>query len=698
MKNFLLLLTFVALSTPLFSQNNEYFLRVSARMHTAATKHVSIDASGKHALTVSIDKTAIFWDTKTGVPLRTFRPPIGDRNEGNLYAGALSPDGRIAALGGWTGYDWEGKMSIYLFDTSSGKMIQRIEGISDVILDLDFSPDGKYLAAGIGVRFGINVYRRSATDPKKYEYHTTIPGYSDSVFNIAFDRTGRLAAVSYDGKIRLYDSSFKLIAETAGAGRHPFSLSFSPDGKKIAVGYEDAVPVEVFSGKDLKPLYKPDTTGTTRQGSFLGGAVFSSDGKTLYAGGYYLKTENGVDLYLIRAWTKGGEGTFADYTAGTNTILDMKPMPDGSVIYCGFAPDFGIMKSDGKTTLYRPGPTVNLAANDKTHFKINMDGSRIAFAPLAKNPRIFSFEERTLVEQQPPADMRHYSDSTSDTIVTNWRNSFAPRVNNSPAGFLERYEQSRSVDISPDGKTLVFGADWYIYLTDSAGKTKIKIPAPGTSWAVKFSGNGKCFAAAFSNGTFGWYRVSDGKLLASVFTSADGEYWIAWTPKGFYSCSENNADDYIGWHLNQGINSEAMFFPASNFTSRMNRPDIVASVIRNCETDEEFLIRNGISVDDIGAQIREMISLSQMKDEKAAAGKPVGRIYSVDTVSGTIIVASARAGELVNIKDTLYVLIDGKKLSFEASFPMMTSVRCKAKKTLSADDIRKITKGMQVYK
>jgi WD40 repeat protein len=61
-------------------------------MHTAVINRISTYAIGKYFLTASDDKTAKLWDAATGELFQTLRPPIGESDEGMLFAGALSPD------------------------------------------------------------------------------------------------------------------------------------------------------------------------------------------------------------------------------------------------------------------------------------------------------------------------------------------------------------------------------------------------------------------------------------------------------------------------------------------------------------------------------------------------------------------------------------------------------------------------------
>src|SRR6185295_9188229 len=101
---------------------------------------------------------ARLWELPSGRLLRVLRPPVGEDNEGKLFACALSPDGSLAAVGGWTAWEWEGKVSVYLFDTATGRLIRRIPGLPNGIGDLAFSAQGHYLAAGLGTGGGLRVW------------------------------------------------------------------------------------------------------------------------------------------------------------------------------------------------------------------------------------------------------------------------------------------------------------------------------------------------------------------------------------------------------------------------------------------------------------------------------------------------------------------------------------------------------------
>src|SRR5947209_5106666 len=69
--------------------------------HNAEIRHALFTPDGKTLLTVSLDKTVRQWDVKSGEMLRVLRPPINHNNQGELYAAALSPDGKTLAVAGF---------------------------------------------------------------------------------------------------------------------------------------------------------------------------------------------------------------------------------------------------------------------------------------------------------------------------------------------------------------------------------------------------------------------------------------------------------------------------------------------------------------------------------------------------------------------------------------------------------------------
>lgn len=388
-------------------------IRIESEMHTARISSVTVDEAGQYLVSASEDKTLRVWELSTGRLLRVLRPPIGPGNEGKMYATAISPDGTIVAGAGWSGIEWDGAHSIYIFDRASGRILRRITGLPQSIPHLTFSPDGRVLLATLHGNHGVRFY--AASDGKLLAEDRD---YRAETYGASFDRSGRVVTASYDGAVRLYDRDFRLLAQQqVPEGKRPFTVSLIPKGSKIAVGYENSGQVDVFSGEDLHYLYSPDTADTTK--GYLNVVSWSADGETLYAGGQYRQGYT----HAIRKWTKQGQGPWMDLPASSNTILRIVPLSTGGIAYGAADPAFGVFDDRDTRRLFR-GPDTLDYRDTHDRFLLSADGTTIQFS-YRKEQLVasrFSIGER-LLEQNPAAQstLQPPRTTTTELVVENWK-------------------------------------------------------------------------------------------------------------------------------------------------------------------------------------------------------------------------------------------------------------------------------------
>jgi len=581
------------------------FLILNTDMHTSDIKRIDTDAEGQYILTVSTDKTAKLWDAQTGDLLHTFRIPIAQGNEGMLYAGAISPDGETVAIAGWTGDAWDDSHCIYILNAVSGTMLQRLTGLPNVINDLEFSPDGKYLAAALATD-GLRIY--SATDD--WRLVKSFTDYRSSSYAAAWDYSGRLATVCYDGKVRLYDRQFNLIAQqSAGsgsddflggpgssglAGERPFSLAFSPDGSLLAVGYADSPRLQVLDGTTLKLRYEPDIAGANTPNQSLLTVCFSQDGRYLVAGGYYSKRSGDREWNHIRIWQNQGKGRYTDYPVSKNAIIDLKPLKNNDFLVAGTHPDFARMTYTGKKVFYKEAETHDHRAEDRSHFRTNNQGTVFTVTPFGRTPLMFDVATRTLsAGRNLPnlSSLSAYTDQIAGLTVSEWQSTRSPKINNRDVQFLKKLEICRSTDVASTNKRAILGTDWYLYCADASGSKQWETSLQAVAWAVNISGNDRAVMAALGDGTIRWYRMADGAPLLSLYIHPDGRRWVLWTPQGYYDAAAG-AEDLIGWHVNQGKEKEALFYSASRFRSTYYRPDIIDKILETYNEADAIRLAN----------------------------------------------------------------------------------------------------------
>ncbi|KAL4734024.1 hypothetical protein BDV11DRAFT_175153 [Aspergillus similis] len=152
--------------------------------------------------------------------------------------------------------------------------LQTLEGHSDWVLSVAFSPDGRLLASG-SVDRNIKLW-----DPATGTLKHTLEGHSDWVQSVAFSSDGRLlASHSRDEIIKLWDPASGVLKHTlAGHSDWVQSVAFSPNGRLLASGSR---------AKTIK-LWDPATGALkhTLEGhsDWVLSVAFSPDGRLLASG------------------------------------------------------------------------------------------------------------------------------------------------------------------------------------------------------------------------------------------------------------------------------------------------------------------------------------------------------------------------------------------------------------------------------
>ncbi|MGH6816407.1 MAG: hypothetical protein ACREC6_11955, partial [Hyphomicrobiaceae bacterium] len=403
-------------------------------------------------------------------------------------------------------------------------------------------------------------------------------GGTDS-YGAAFDVTGHLFTVAYDGHLRRYGPDFRLALKAkAQGGARPFSIAVHPAGDRLAVGLNDTTAVEVYDSRNLTRVFAADTVGVGNGN--LSKVAWSADGARLFAGGRY--QARGGDS-PIRLWDQGGRGRARDVPVSQSTIMQL--LPCGAGLAVGATdPAFGLLSTTGEKRLWQTDVTADMRGKREDAFTLSAEGRQVRFGLGygGQAPVLFDVATQRLTDAPSPVSGLSAADTTS-LKVSDWQN-VAPKLDGAPLA-LQQYEWSFALAIAPDRARFVLGTNWRLRAYDRSGKELWQKQVPDVAWGVNITGNGKLIATAYGDGTIRWHRLDDGRELLALFVHAKDRRWVAWTPKGYYTASAGG-EGLIGWHVNRGWDNAADFFPAAQFRDRFYRPDIVQQVLRTLDEDK----------------------------------------------------------------------------------------------------------------
>ena len=658
-----------------FAQTTDPILRLEVGTHNAGIFSIAIDPSNRILVTGSEDKTARVWDISgRGELLRILRPPVGEGEEGHIFAVALSLDAGTVACGGRTGSPKQGDGCVYLFDRATGALTRRLGGLPGYVQHLAYTLDGRFLVAVTGEGggkaswSGMSIFRLP-----DYALVAEDRDYGDFVKWAESDPAGsRVATACYDGFVRLYDLS-GLKGQDASSprpitpvfkirppgGQRPWGLAFSPDGTRLAVGLEHTPAVDVLQvkGNTLEHAYSPDTAGVKGgAGADLRTVAWSSDGRFLYAGGGY-RSKGGQQ---VRKWADGGRGGYRNLAVGVDlSLFHILSLKKGGVAFASRDGSFGVLDDRDEATLWGP-QAIPIYRHLYEGFRLSPDGAGFQFAYKrgAESLAVFAVSERRLTDATSSlwsglqASVTFQAPITEVMGVSDWKTSYSPKLKGNLLPIL-KHDLAISLSVKPDRSGFFMGTTTSLYLFDSAGKVLWRVRTPGGVWGVNT--NGQVAVASLSDGTIRWYRVSDGKEILAFFPHTDRKRWVLWTPSGYYDASPG-AEDFIGWHVNNGKERAADFFPASRFRSTYYRPDVIDRVIATM--DEAVALRQAneeggrkqVDAASVRDKLPPVVVIASPADGAQVSGTPVKVHYS----------ARSQA-PLTGLK----VLLDGRPVSIE---------------------------------
>jgi len=542
--------------------------------HTSLVNKVLFTPDGKELISVSDDKTIRFWDVASGEPLRVLRPPIGPGPEGELYAAALSPDGRTLAVGGYGLKDAYG--SIYLISTTTGRIERVLKGHTNVILSLALGvpPGGRLLLASGSYDNTARIW-----DVAAGECQRVLEGHTDRVNGVAFaPDASRLATASYDKTARIWSvAEGKCLQTLQGHTKEVRSVAWSHDGKLLATGgYDRSIRLWSPDGTLSRNIENLDNRITS--------VMFTPDSREL------LYTWGGPDANTFGSavlQVSSGQERLR-FTKHDNTVLSGAISPDGTMAATAGG-------SSNEIYLWRladASPLHRLAGKGHPAWSAGWspDGKSIAWGNTSKftsdndlGPLERSFALADLeFGPSPDASYRRARESRGSlSLQRTGPTSLEVKQQDAVMAKIAPpvpYEWIRSFSfVTGDG--VAVGGDFGLYLFDARTGTKIREfrGHTGVVSAVAPSPDGRYLLSASADQTVRIWDPDRDEPLLSLFVAGDD--WIAWTPEGYYAASPGG-ENLMGWQVSNGPEQVGNFVAASQFRKSLFRPDVIKLALK----------------------------------------------------------------------------------------------------------------------
>lgn len=554
-------------------------------MHVRAVTAIAVTADGRRMVTGGADGTLKLWTLPQGELVRTMRPPRVDEERPldlMVRAVAIDPAGRWAAGSGFSSDDGLENDTVAVFDVDTGRIIARLSGLTSKVVSLAVSPDGAVLAAGLGA--GMRVWRVPPLEAGDWEL-IFAEEKSDIVAGLAFARSSdRLARTSFDGDVRLYalgDGGCREVASaTAPGGPLPSGVSFSPDGRRLAVGYVGAFRVDLLDAETLAPAGQANLAGLA--GHDLSVVTFlSGDGGTrLAAAGFANSSPDEPETIFV--WDEAGASPPALWAAAEQLITRLAPLPDGTIAFGACDPAWGVLAADGRRVVVRSSVAADMRGKDGWRFQVSADGRRVWFGlrGWTSDPVLFDLDARRLDDAPLPRGLA-IIDTTSLALKVGDRGTLT--LGGDPVRLSG--DSLCCFAAEPGGKRFVVGTNRRLLAFGANGEALWEQRAPADVCGVAWAPEAGLAVAAYGDGTIRWHDPDDdGRELLALFVylpegSKGPREWVLFTPNHQYDASSSDAERIIGWRIDRGSDEAPDVLPVEAFAAIRRRPDQIDAAL-----------------------------------------------------------------------------------------------------------------------
>ena len=594
--------------------------------HSDSVNAVVYSPDGKTLASASQDNTVKLWNTEDGSLLYTLK---GHSNWVNAVV--YSPDGKTLASASYDGTIWvtlggapvsaSRDNTVKLWNTEDGSLLYTLEGHSNWVNAVVYSPDGKTLASASRD----NTVKLWNTEDGSLR--STLEGHSDAVITVVYSPDGQtLASASHDNTVKLWNATDGNLRSTLeGHGKHVRTVVYSPDGQTLAsASYDKTVKLWNATDGSLRSTLEGHSDAVIT-------VVYSSDGKTLASashdntvklwnaadGNLRSTLEGHSDAVITVVYSPDGQ-TLA--SASSDNTVKLWNIADGSLLYTleghsawvrdvAYSPDGQTLASasDDKTIKLWNTTDGSLRSTLESHSDLiiavaySLDGQTLASASHDKTLKLWNLVDGSLLQtlEGHSAWVRDLAYSPDGQTLASASHDKTIKLWNAADGTLRLTLESHSdrvktVVYSPDGQTLASAlGDATTALGDATtnktiklwnatdGSLRLTIEAHrSVIGAIAYSPDGQTLASASWDETVKLWNPVDGSLLQALKGHSSLVNAVAYSPDGQTLASASSDKTIKLWNVrHEGLDLDSLLTTACKWLAGYLRhnPNVSAS-------------------------------------------------------------------------------------------------------------------------